>query len=239
MFVGRAVPTAVLGLVVLSPAAAQIPDPIFAGYRFAPEDVGSRPAGLGGAFVAVADETKAAVVNPAGLTLIPITEVAVSSGERWAAAATGQRWIRIAGYLTSSGEATTASLDSKVWEGGLAAGARPLRRLSVGFGVAWSRLSLESRPSAPDTTVGLSGDDTQVRFTAGALLELIYGPRRSYPALRLGLSYQPGFDWSLPVEGSAAPGAPVDVRRPTVVAAGLAFRPSDRWSVSFQGDLIR
>jgi hypothetical protein len=87
--------------------------------------------------------------------------------------------------------------------------------------------------------VGLSGDDTQVRFTAGALLELIYGPRRSYPALRLGLSYQPGFDWSLPVEGSAAPGAPVDVRRPTVVAAGLAFRPSDRWSVSFQGDLIR
>src|SRR5262245_50636268 len=119
MFVGRGVPTAVLSLVIASSAAAQIPDPIFAGYRFAPRDVGSRPAGLGGAFVAVADDTKAAFVNPAGLTLIPITEVALSTGERWAAAATPLGGVRLAGYATRNEEGSTDALDARIWEGGL------------------------------------------------------------------------------------------------------------------------
>ncbi len=239
MFVGRAVPTALLALALVSPAMAQTPDPIFAGYRFAPADVGSRPAGLGGAFVAVADDTKAAFVNPAGLTLIPITEVALSSGQRWAAAATAQVGIRFAGYLTRTDPASTDSLDSRVWEAGLAAGVRPWRRVSLGVGLAWSRLSLESRPPVSDQGgASVSGDDTHVRLTAGVLLELIDNPRRRFPALRLGLSYQPGFDWSIPVATSTGI-APVDVRRPTVVAAGLALRPSDRWSFSLQGDLVR
>jgi hypothetical protein len=240
MFVGRAVPTVVLSLVILSPAAAQTPDPIFAGYRFAPPGVGSRPAGLGGAFVAVADETKAAVVNPAGLTLIPLTEVALSSGERWAAAASGRPWIRLAGYVTRAEEVATGTLGSTTWEGGLAVGARPLRRVSLGAGVAWSRLSLERRTSESEgeTSTFVSSEDTHVRFTVGMLLDLLANPRRSLPALRLGVSFQPGFDWSVPVQAAAAAG-PVDLRRPSVVAAGLAYRPTDRWSLSLQGDLIR
>jgi hypothetical protein len=32
---------------------------------------------------------------------------------------------------------------------------------------------------------------------------------------------------------------PVDVRRPSLVSAGLAWRPSDRWTIAVQGDLVR
>jgi len=237
MFAGRAWPTALLSCVLASPGTAQTPDPLFAGYSFAPPSVGSRPAGLGGAFVGLADDTKAAVVNPAGLTLIPLTEVALSSGERWAAASAGRRLVRLAGYLTRS-DAQASALESSVWEGGLAAGFQPIRRASLGVAVAWSRLGLEStsRPAGTPT----SSENTQVRFTAGVLLDLLDSTHRRLPALRLGLSYQPGFDWSLrlPPSPGAAP-APIDVRRPTRIAAGLAYRPSDRWTLAAQGDLIR
>src|SRR5262245_15743965 len=99
MFAGRALPTTVLFATLVSSAPAQTPDPLFAGWSFAPEGVGSRPAGLGGAFVALADDTKAAYVNPAGLTLVPLTEVGLSSGDRWASAATTFHPVHVAGYL--------------------------------------------------------------------------------------------------------------------------------------------
>ncbi len=237
MFAGRAWPTALLSCVLASPGAAQTPDVSFAGYSFAPPSVGSRPAGLGGAFVGLADDTKAAAVNPAGLTLIPLTEVALSSGERWAAASVGRRLIRLAAYLTRTA-AQAPALDSSVQEGGLAAGIQPFRRASLGVAVAWSRLSLEA-PS-PSTGRLPSTEDTQARFTAGMLLDLLDRTGRRLPALRLGLSYEPGFDWSLrlPPSPEAAP-SPIDVRRPTRLAAGLAYRPSDRWTLAAQGDLIR
>src|SRR5262245_20124519 len=238
MLVGRAMPaTAALLLALASPSAAQIPDATFAGYSFAPITVGSRPAGMGGAFVGLADDTKAAVVNPAGLILIPLTEVGLSSGERWAAAATGRPTIRIAGYLTRDDQDAPA-LGSSVPEGGIAAGVRPLRRLSLGVGVAWSRLSLDSSPDAPVAALG--GEDTHVRVTVGMLVGLVDTSRRALPALRLGVSFQPGFDWSIPSAPppGAAPGS-VGVRRPSLLSAGLAWRPSDRWTVGLQGDLVR
>ena len=49
------------------PATAQTTDPVFAGWRFSPATVGSRSAGMGGAFVAVADDASATYWNPAGL----------------------------------------------------------------------------------------------------------------------------------------------------------------------------
>jgi len=237
MLAGRAWPTALLSCALASRAAAQSPDPSFAGYSFAPASVGSRPAGLGGAFVALADDSKAAAVNPAGLALIPLTELSLSSGERWAAASTGSRLLRLAGYL-SRADAKTQTLNSSMLEGGLATGFKPLRRVSLGVGVAWSRLSLES--TSVSTGTSSSSEDTQVRFTAGLLLDLLSRTGGSLPALRLGVSYQPGFDWSLRLPTSpGATLAPTDVRRPSLVAAGLAFRPSDRWTLSAEGDLIR
>jgi hypothetical protein len=239
MFAGRAVPTVLLCVILAPSAPAQTADPLFAGWSFAPESVGSRPAGLGGAFVALADDTKAAYVNPAGLSLVPLTEVSLSSGERWASAATDLRPLHVAGYLTRHEEAT-ASLSASAWEGGLAAAFRPRRRVSLGGAVAWSRLSLETSDSAAAGGPVASGDDTHVRFTVGMLIELTDTSRRSLPALRLGISFQPGFDWSIPVARTpgASPG-PVDVRRPTLVSTGLAWRPTDRWTITVQGDIVR
>src|SRR5262245_34512336 len=162
MFVGRAVPTALLCVILAPSAPAQTPDPLFAGWSFAPQTVGSRPAGLGGAFVGLADDAKAAFVNPAGLTLVPLTEVSMSSGERWASAATDLRTVHLAGYLTRH-EESTASLASSSWEGGLSAAFRPRRRLSLGATVGWNRLSLESSDTAAASGPVASGDDTHVR----------------------------------------------------------------------------
>jgi hypothetical protein len=236
MFAGRALPAAIL-LVLATSAEAQTTDPVFGGWSFAPASVGSRPAGMGGAFVGLADDTKAAVVNPAGLTLIPLTEVGLSSGDNWGALAAGHRQLRVAGYLTRDAQEAPA-LDSSVFEGGIAASVRPTRRLSLGVGVAWSRLSLDTSPDAEGMAV--DGEDTRARFTAGVLLDLIDTRRRALPALRLGISYQPGFDWSIPFAPppGAAP-ATVDVRRPSLLSAGIAWRQSDHWTVGFQGDLVR
>jgi hypothetical protein len=239
MFAGRAFPTALLCVTLASSAGAQTSDPLFAGWSFAPESVGSRPAGLGGAFVALADDAKAAYVNPAGLTRVPLTEVGLSSGERWASAATDLLPVHVAGYLMRHEQATTA-LDSSAWEGGLSAAIRPHGRLSLGAAVAWSRLSVETTESAAASGRVASGEDTHVRYTVGLLVDMIDNSRRALPALRLGISFQPGFDWSIPVARS--PGAspvPVDVRRPSLVSAGLAWRPSDRWTIAVQGDLVR
>src|SRR5262245_59404524 len=114
MFAGRAFPTALLCVTLASSVGAQTANPLFAGWSFAPESVGSRPAGMGGAFVALVDDAKAAYVNPAGLTLVPLTEVGLSSGERWASAATGLLPVHLGGYATRHEQATT-SLDSSAW----------------------------------------------------------------------------------------------------------------------------
>ncbi len=238
MLAGRAMPTTATLLAVLaSPVAGQTPDPTFAGWSFAPASVGSRPAGMGGAFVGLADDTKAAYVNPAGLTLIPLSEAGLSSGDRWGSLSTGYRSVRFAGYVTRTGEGAP-SLEGSVLEGGVAAGVRPFRRLALGAGVAWSRLSLHS--SADSEGAAVSGQDSHVRFTVGLLVDLIDTSRRPLPALRLGVSYQPGFDWSIPAAPPpGVPPVPVDVRRPSLLSAGLAWRQSDRWTIGLQGDLVR
>jgi hypothetical protein len=62
------------------------------------------------------------------------------------------------------------------------------------------------------------------------------------PSLRLGLTYQPGFDWSAEMaEAGVAAGArrTIDVRRPSLITAGLAFYGSDQWSFFAQGDVVR
>ena len=118
-------------LALAPPLAAQTNDPLFAGFRWAPGAPGSRPAGMGGAFVGLADGVKAAVANPAGLTLIPINEIGLSSGKPWLGAGFGPQRFRVAGYLAQTDEArvdvpgidgsSRGFLDSSVWEAGVAA----------------------------------------------------------------------------------------------------------------------
>jgi hypothetical protein len=85
----------------------------------------------------------------------------------------------------------------------------------------------------------VTSDDVHLRASVGVLMTLLGSDRRSLPSLRLGLAYQPGFDWSARIEEGPASGSrPIGMRRPSVVLAGLAFRPADRWMFTAQGDLV-
>jgi len=78
-----AVLLATLLLVVPLPARAQTSDVLFGGWTWRASELGSRPAGLGGSYVAVADGARTAAVNPAGLALIPRLEAAAATGPLW------------------------------------------------------------------------------------------------------------------------------------------------------------
>ncbi len=78
---------AVVGLIAATlpaPAGAQTSDIVFGAWSWRSRDPGSRPAGLGGAYVAVADSIRTAAVNPAGLALIPKAELAAGTANLWA-----------------------------------------------------------------------------------------------------------------------------------------------------------
>jgi hypothetical protein len=211
---------------------------------------------MGGAFVGLADDVKAAVANPAGLTLIPITEVGVSSGEPWLGVAAGPRKFRFAGYVSRTEEAHvnlenaaparvgTGALDSNTWEAGLALGVSVSARLKLGGSLAATRLSLDGARRVPGpegaelTAASVTAEETHVRPSAGLLLVLVGDNTRALPSLRLGLSWQPGFDWSGQATDEAAEVRTIGFRRPTLVSTGLAWRASDRWSIVGQGDVI-
>lgn len=243
--------TLLLVLLAGARAHAQTSDPLFAGHRFSPPSVGSRPAGMAGAFVGLADDVKAAVVNPAGLTLIPIREIGGSLGPPWLAASVGRASLRVAGYVTRFDESEVSlaelapslegSLESSVLEAGLAAGVQVRPRLRVGGSLAWSRLRLDGvrlGPGGTDPAASVSAEDGSLRGSLGAMVMIVGSTSRAIPALRLGLSYQPGFDWQ--ARQSDAQGTrEIDVRRPTLVSFGLAWRASGRWAVTGQGDVIR
>jgi hypothetical protein len=238
-----------------APLSAQTTDPLFAGYRFAPPTLGSRPAGLGGAFVGIADGVKAAFANPAGLTLIPVSEIGISSGRPWLGAGFGHTRLRFAGYLMQADEthddlALAAPLaggfrDSSTWEAGLGVGVEVHPRLKLGASAAWTRFRLQGErlstdaSGAPTVAARVDSTDDRIRVSAGLLMILVGANSRALPSLRLGVSFQPGFDWSVTPSGPAGALSPVDVRRPTLVSTGLAWRTSDRWSFGAQGDVIR
>ena len=179
-----------LGFCCASPLAAQTNDPIFADWRWNPDSIGSRPAGMGGAFVAIADSGKSAYVNPAGLTLIPVKELGLSSGRLWMSAAAGGQKLRLAAYYTKTRDsraewdetgprgAANGFLDSSAWEAGLAVGSQPLPRFRVGASVAWNRLSLDGEDARSEvegqirgTTV--RGESGHMRLAAGLLFDLV------------------------------------------------------------------
>ena len=75
---------ALLGAFLPVPGQAQTSDIVFGGWSWRSRDTGSRPAGLGGAYVAVADSIRTATVNPAGVALIPRAELALGTANLWA-----------------------------------------------------------------------------------------------------------------------------------------------------------
>lgn len=79
----------VVVLAVLAPAAAQAQtsDIFFGGWSWRSREPGSRPAGLAGTYVALADGVRTTAINPAGLALIPRVEGAAGTGPLWAGVA--------------------------------------------------------------------------------------------------------------------------------------------------------
>lgn len=228
-------------------AAAQTDDPVFGGWRANPLTVGSRAAGMGGAFVAIADDARAAVVNPAGLTQIPLTELSIASGRPWAAAAAGPRRFRLAAYLTTAEqdqlppeETARIALQPAIREIGLAAGFQPLRRVRVGVAVAQRRLRIEEEGRGPangsqpiDPLVG--GEDSRLRTTVGAMLDLLPATVVGASPLKLAVAFQPGVTFEVPRAGAD----PVAIRRPSLSSIGLSWRVSNAWSFTSQADVIR
>jgi hypothetical protein len=252
MIAARAgVAATLLTLAVPVCARSQTVDPLFAAVRWAPQPPGSRPAGIGGAFAAVADGGKALYFNPAGLAQIPQQELELSFADPWLSAAARLGPLRLGAYATRSPfgdpEPTADSLDLRFSELGFGVGIAPLHRLKLGVSAAWSGLELAGRRSAPDASgqlaplVEISGEDRQLRLTFGALFTVYTKEVRGLPSLRVGAAYQRGFDWQGRV-AEAAPGAqsrPIRVRRPSVLTAGLAFYGTHQWSLFAQGDVIR
>jgi hypothetical protein len=238
-----------------APLLAQTHDALFGSWRWAPEPVGSRPSGLAGAYVAVADSVKSASVNPAGLALVPDWELAFSSLRFWTGAAKGGRYVRLAAYLSeadtpSSGgpQAVADGPTARVREAGFAAAVSPWRGMRLGVTAARAHLRLSGdfvgAGGAPAADVTLTGESSELRWTAGLLFDLVGRPGITVPSLRLGLTLQPGFDWTvqrsaLAPDGTGILTTDVDLRRPTVASAGLALRTSGRWMLTGQADLLR
>jgi hypothetical protein len=255
----RALLPLILFLALSPGAGAQTTDPIFARWSWAPPELGGSPSGVGGAFVAVADGTRASYLNPAGLALIPLSEVGLSSGEPWLGAARRVNpllGMRLGAYVAEledrrvdlaglGGPAPTGgSLGASVREAGLSLAAHPIARVRVGGTVSWSRQKLDGERLVFDDRGGgtpaaaVQGETTRVRLTAGMLVGLLGRGGRALPSLRFGLAYQPGFDWSAQMT-SAGSTTSIDVRRPSLLSAGLYWRANDRWSFATQADYIR
>jgi hypothetical protein len=204
---------------------------------------------LGGAFVAIADGVNAIAVNPAGVALIPITEVHLGTGP-WFAVGRHVPHFSLAAYATKTGNqdlepedtgVAGATLDASVWDVGVALAATPTARVRIGATGAWSRLQIDGTraPSAGAPTTLVTGSSAHFKLSAGMLVTLVGDGSRSLPSLRLGVSYQPGFDWRADVAEGTAPGRALAFRKPSMAALGLAWRPSDRWTFSAQTDLVR
>jgi hypothetical protein len=228
-------------------ASAQTDEPVFGGWRANPLTVGSRAAGMGGAYVAVADDARAAVVNPAGLTQIPLTELAASSGRPWFSVASGRRRLRLGAYFNTSEQELLPSavippinLQPAIWEAGLAAGFQPFRRVRLGATIAYRHLRVEEEGRSPangsepiNPLVG--GEDESFRLTAGTMVDLIPATVVGASPLKLGLSYQAGVSFKIP-RGSDGD---VEIRRPSVTSVGLAWRANNSWSLTGQADVLR
>jgi long-subunit fatty acid transport protein len=86
------------------PLAAQSNDHLYRAWRWTPVPGSPRAAGLGGAFVALADDCSSVQLNPAGMTALPKSELAVALSHRGAArVGLGDRWRPVSGLGFAGG----------------------------------------------------------------------------------------------------------------------------------------
>jgi hypothetical protein len=199
---------------------------------------GARAAAMGGAFVALADDATASEANPAGLTVlgrpelsahfrhtaydVDIPSVGGSSQERLARSVTAPTFfsavlpwkaLSAAVYFQRAGETVVAEGSSdreRLEHLGLSLGWNALDTLSVGASVRRSRI--HSRATTFDGRLA-EATFAETSFNAGIQW-------RPHTKLAVGAVLKKGV-----------------FLQPDTLGAGLAFRPSDRWTIT--GDLTR
>jgi long-chain fatty acid transport protein len=268
---------ALIGCGSLPQASAQTNDFAFRSFSAAGDLGSARAAGLGGAFVAVADDSSATFLNPAGLGTLPKTELAAGVMHRGAgtsalgdgftartsvgyvggAGSLSSHWA-IGGYLTepmderlslgasdSPGPAVSGYLRANVRDVGMAASWHPTTRLYLGLRLNDTHLNIESLTAVSGTNgattsrVGFGGGQDKIAGDLGLLFHV-------NDQVQLGATFRQGVSWNFnrtaddpSRELILDKGSNKILRSPSVVSGGLAYRPSPRWLLSGQADLVR
>jgi long-subunit fatty acid transport protein len=260
-------------LVILAarPALAQTNDSLFADWRLDQDTGAPRAAGLGGAFVAVADDASAVMLNPAGLVRLGKAEIAASLLSRGAAQGGTLRSRTSVGYVGGAGllsrrwavggflsvphdrhtsfpsVSSTSSrgpgfFDTTVTDAGAALSWQPTARLSLGLRLNVTHLRLQAdvntiAADGSDLFIGMAASGNRVTGDAGLLFD-------ASDALRFGLVYRQGATWT--VERLARDvsrdvlldESPYELRSPSALRAGLAYRINEHLLLTGQGDLV-
>ncbi len=246
-------------------AQAQTNDLVFGSWRWSEETGAPRAAGMAGAFVALADDSSAVMLNPAGIVRVPKVELSASLQGRGSGDSLRSRTS--VGYLGGSGLLTrrwglggflsiphdrrvrlpnavpSGYLDTTVTDAGAAVSWQPSASLSLGLRLNLTHLRAQSAsevPAGPGTEalfVAVAGGRTRVAGDAGVLVDLS-------PEVRLGVVYRQGVSWTVDrVARSLSTGATLESERfeihsPSSLRAGLAYRASERLLLTGQGDFV-
>jgi hypothetical protein len=201
--------------------SGQTNDEFYRSWRWTEEVTAPRAAGLGGAYVALADDSSAAQLNPAGLTLLPKTEI--TGGILWRGSGalgrdatmprTGVSLIggvgllsktwALGGYLTEpfdervvlAPSGTSGRLETTVTDGGVALGWAPAAQVRVGLRVNMTHVRVEgqwARANGSSTSL-LVGAAAGVTNVTGAAGILVECTDR----LRVGASFRQGASWDI------------------------------------------
>jgi long-subunit fatty acid transport protein len=291
---GRSAAALAIGLAVGAlPAAAQTNDHVFRSWRWSENVEAPRAAGLAGAFVAVADDSSATYLNPAGLVLLPKTELSASLGTAGSGTITplGDRFesrtdpgfigggglvakrLAVGAYVTRAHHshvvfestapdvaaepgfstardlaAETGFIDVKVTDAGAAVAWQPLSRVYVGARLNVRYLELEGLLSVSDQLtrsgvtvetfrVGLDSGDARTTVDFGALVQIA-------DSVRFGAVHRTGASWGVnrtsrnPAAKIELDERPTELRSPSVLSAGLAWRLNPQVLLSAQVDYV-
>jgi long-subunit fatty acid transport protein len=240
-------------------AQAQTNDHVFRSWRWGEDISAPRAAGMAGAFVAVGDDSSANILNPAGIALLPKTELAASLLSRGSGTVLGdslqsrmgigyvggagrlaRNWA-IGGYLTepfdsratlsSTALGDTGFLNVTVTDAGAAAAWHPASRLYVGGRLNVRHLRLQGLWSH---VTAAGANDLRVGLATGK--DRIAGSAgvlfQATERLRLGAVFHQGASWEVDRK-SQSPALGVDLdSSPTALRVPSCASAGASWRLS-------
>jgi opacity protein-like surface antigen len=240
-------------LLLSLPALGQTNDPVFRSWRWEDRSTLSpRAAGMGGAFVAVANDFGAALLNPAGVAACPkalegawngVVPNNASFGEErvrrdeWAAGILARVGCRFGMALyfekpaslridEDPGSPYRGSFEAGVSGPGAAVAYRVHHRLEVGAGVRFLELDSAgvSSPRASPTTTPVTFTDGHNKWDTAWTAGLLFN---LHPRTHAGLAYRSGVKWPLlrdpPAQVAGSSFSKPALRMPAVLSAGAAW----------------